>query len=91
MLSDLSFDYIQSGSGDEYPLSLRVVRFEVADGTFQNVITNLPADEFNSDEIKDLYKLRWNILSASFCFAHLFLQNFDFARDSISAGLKRCA
>ena len=59
--TEVSFDYIQPGSGDEYPLSLRIVRFEVADGTFQNVITNLPADEFIADEIKDLYKLRWNI------------------------------
>ena len=59
--SDVRFDYIEPGSGDEYPLSLRVVRFQVADGIFENVVTNLPATEFSPDEIMYLYKLRWNI------------------------------
>ena len=58
---DTSFDYIQHGSADEYPMSLRVVRFEVVDGVFENIITNLPVDEFRADEIKHLYRLRWNI------------------------------
>jgi hypothetical protein len=56
-----AFDYIEPGSYDEYPLSLRVVRFEVADGIFENIITNLPADEFAVDEISQLYHLRWGI------------------------------
>ena len=58
---NVSFDYIKPGSGDEYPLSLRVVRFEVANGVFENIITNLPADEFPPCEIKQLYHLRWGI------------------------------
>jgi hypothetical protein len=59
--SSTSFDYIKPGSNDEYHLSLRIVRFEVADGIFENIITNLPADEFSADEIKKLYNMRWNI------------------------------
>ena len=59
--TDVSFDYILHGSYDEYPLSLRVVRFEVADGLFENMVTNLPADEFSIDDIKHLYNLRWCI------------------------------
>jgi hypothetical protein len=59
--SEVAFDYIEHGSADEYPLSLRVVRFEVADGTFQNMITNLPGCEFPTSEIKNLYRLRWGI------------------------------
>ena len=58
---EVAFDYIEPGSDDEYALSLRVVRFEVADGIFENVITNLPAHAFLSDELKYLYNLRWNI------------------------------
>ena len=59
--SEVSFDYIERGSGDEYPLSLRVVRFEVTDGVFENIITNLPDSEFSTDDIKHLYHLRWGI------------------------------
>jgi hypothetical protein len=59
--ANVSFDYIQPGSEDEYALSIRVVRFEAADGSFQNIITNLPADKFAASDIRDLYKLRWGI------------------------------
>jgi len=59
--SEISFDFIAPGSYDEYPLSLRIVRFEVAEGVYHNMITNLPADEFSTDDIKHLYHLRWNI------------------------------
>jgi len=34
------------------------VRFKTADGKYENIITNLPDDEFPSDEIKLLYNLR---------------------------------
>jgi len=59
--SEVSFDYIAPGSTDEYQLSLRVVRFKIADGIYENIITNLPADEFPENEIKRLYYLRWDI------------------------------
>jgi hypothetical protein len=59
--SEVSFDYIQKGSCDEYPLSLRVLRFDVADGVLENIITNLPADEFSANDIMQLYHLRWGI------------------------------
>lgn len=59
--NEVPFDYIEHGSGDEYPLSLRIVRFETAEDVFQNIITNLPADEFPDEEIKLLYRMRWGI------------------------------
>jgi hypothetical protein len=43
-----------------YSLSFRVVRIRYDDDKFQCIITNLP-DEFTSDDIKYLYKLRWGI------------------------------
>jgi len=57
---EVSFDYIQHGSTVEYPLSLRIVRFEVAEGVFENMVTNLP-DDVSSDDVKHLYNLRWGI------------------------------
>lgn len=57
---NIAFDYIEPGSAKEYPLTLRILRFKVADGTYENIITNLP-DEFSVEEIKQLYNLRWGI------------------------------
>ena len=55
-----AFDFIEPGSSDEYHLSLRFLRFEIADGVFENVVTNLP-NSFDIEEIKWLYNLRWGI------------------------------
>lgn len=58
---DVTFDYIDHGSGDEYPISLRILRFKISDDTYENIITNLPASSFSTAEIKKLYGLRWGI------------------------------
>ena len=58
---EVTFDYIKHNSTDEYPLSLRIVRVEVAESIFENMITNLPADEFPAEEMKQIYHLRWDI------------------------------
>ena len=68
--SDVSFDFIERGSYDEYTLSLRVVRFEITDGIFENIITNLPGDVFSADDIKHLYHLRWGIETSFRDFKH---------------------
>ena len=44
-----------------FPLSLRIVCVEVADGDFEYLATNLDPDEFPLDLIKDLYHMRWGI------------------------------
>lgn len=43
----------------EYTISLRVVRVELSEGNFENIITNLPDMEFDMDSFKELYHLRW--------------------------------
>ena len=43
----------------EYDISLRIVRFEIAPGSFENIITNLPEREFDFEDFKDLYHMRW--------------------------------
>jgi len=58
---EVTFDYIEHGSGIEYPISLRVLRFKISDKGYENIITNLPTEEFSLEEIKTLYGLRWNI------------------------------
>lgn len=44
----------------EYDISLRIVRFEIAPGSFENIITNLPDIEFDFEDFKELYHMRWN-------------------------------
>ena len=43
-----------------YRMSLRVIRFEIQNGVFENIITNLPDFDFDFDDFKELYFLRWN-------------------------------
>lgn len=52
-------DYLDD-SRQEYDISLRVVRFEIAPGSYENIITNLPDIEFDFEDFKDLYHMRWN-------------------------------
>lgn len=56
-----SFDYISYGSLDTYDLSFRVVRFPIADGSYECIVTNLPSGEFPPARIKLLYYTRWAI------------------------------
>jgi hypothetical protein len=65
---DVAFDYIEHGSGTEYPLHLRVVRVEVADGVYENLVTNLPRHDVSAEELKHWYNLRWGIETS---FRHL--------------------
>jgi hypothetical protein len=58
---DVAFDYIDAEKQQEYPIALRVLRFQISDTGYENIITNLPPDEFPMDEIKGLYHLRWGI------------------------------
>lgn len=53
------FDYLDQDH-PLYSMSLRVVRFELSPGVFENIITNLPDIEFDFEDFKDLYHLRWS-------------------------------
>ena len=56
---NVPMDYI-SAECPEYHMSLRVVRFQLPGGTFENLITNLPDLEFSLDDFRDLYHMRWD-------------------------------
>ena len=51
---DLAFDFIDYGSLNSYNLSFRVVRFPLSDNTYECIVTNLPTNEFSTEEIKEL-------------------------------------
>lgn len=52
-------DYINE-TYSEYDITLRIVRFELSPGCFENIVTNLPEHEFDFEDFKELYHLRWN-------------------------------
>lgn len=54
-----SFDYIEYGSYDTYELKFRIVRFELSEGAYECLVTNLPKDEFGPEVLKKLYFKRW--------------------------------
>lgn len=55
---DVPMDYI-TDEHPEYAMALRVIRIELSNGSFENLITNLPDIEFDLDDFRDLYHLRW--------------------------------
>ncbi len=57
--STVPMDYINENRS-EYDISLRIIRFEIAPGCFENIITNLPEQEFKFEDFKDLYHMRWD-------------------------------
>lgn len=54
----IDMDYLTDDRA-EYSISLRVVRVELSEDCFENIITNLPDIEFDIGDFKDLYHLRW--------------------------------
>ena len=44
-----------------YRLPFRIVRFQIADGIFETVVTNLDTKAFPPEELKKLYNMRWGI------------------------------
>lgn len=58
--SDLDeFDVI--GTNDDIPLTLRFVRFPLTNDSYEILVTNLSEDEFDINELRELYGMRWGI------------------------------
>jgi hypothetical protein len=60
VMSNQHFDFL-SKEHRFYEMCFRVVRFPLSDGSFECIITNLPHEDFSTDEIKELYHMRWGI------------------------------
>lgn len=57
---NVPFDFITDHC-PEYHMRLRVVRFQIAEGIYENLITNLPQDAFPAEQIRHIYDLRWGV------------------------------
>lgn len=71
--SSTKFDFLPEKSKKSEPLvffnlSFRLVRFEISEGNYELLATNLDSDEFSVDALKQLYALRWGIETS---FRHL--------------------
>lgn len=55
------FDYLDETSTNEYTIPMRVLRFKITENTYENIVTNLPEEDFSLEDIKVLYNLRWSI------------------------------
>lgn len=56
-----TFDYIKPKESKFYDLKFRAVRFQISEGIYETVYTNLDAKEFPIERIKELYYRRWGI------------------------------
>lgn len=56
------FDYFDTDGF--YTLNLRVVRFKITEDTYECLVTNLTRDEFDLEELKKMYHMRWDIETA---------------------------
>ena len=56
---DVPMDYITE-ERTEYDISPRVIRIEISKGCYENLITNQPGLDFDIEDFKDLYHLRWD-------------------------------
>ena len=54
-------DYIDLKENLYYKMEFRALRFPITEDSYECIITNLPSDEFNVEEIKKLYAMRWGI------------------------------
>lgn len=64
--SRTNFDYLPVHNRKKeptkwYPLQFRILRFQISEDSYEMIITNLPAEEFTSQDIKQLYAMRWGI------------------------------
>ena len=56
-----AFDFIEKGSKAECKLKFRLVRFQIKEGLYEVLITNLDACNWSMDDLKALYNMRWGI------------------------------
>lgn len=56
-----TFDYLPLKSKDTYTMSFRIARFAIADDSYEMLVTNLDRSEFSTNDLKEIYHLRWGI------------------------------
>ena len=90
---DTVFDFLDLYFHQFYEMTMRVVRFPVSNNMFECIITNLPAEDFTTEEIKKLYQMRWGIetsfreLKYSIGLTHFHSKKSDYIKQEIWARL----
>jgi hypothetical protein len=60
--------YFLNENVKEYHMAFRVVRVRLSNGNYECLLTNLPAETFDIQALKELYRMRWGIETS---FRHL--------------------
>ena len=88
-----TFDFVDLHHNWFYEMKLRIVRFPIADDSYECIITNLPPEEFSPEDIKELYHMRWGIetsfreLKYSVGLTHFHSKKTDYIKQEIWARL----
>ena len=57
----LSKEYKRGDPTEMFTLNFRIVRIEISEGSYEMMVTNLPKEDFQKEELKELYSMRWEI------------------------------
>ena len=93
IMKDVPFDFVDLHFNWFYEMKMRIVRFPIADDSYECIITNLPSEEFSPDDIKELYHMRWGIetsfreLKYSIGLTHFHSKKPDYIKQEIWARL----
>ena len=60
-IANRTFDYLDPKSKSLYYISFRIVSFVLPNGNTEVVYTNLPKEDFSTEELRELYNMRWGI------------------------------
>ena len=60
-IANRTFDYLEPKSKSIYYISFRIVSFVLPNGNTEIVYTNLPKEDFSTEELRKLYNMRWGI------------------------------
>lgn len=61
LLQNRTFDYLGLKSKSLYYISFRIMSFVLPNGNTEVVYTNLPKEDFSTEELRELYNMRWGI------------------------------
>ena len=59
-----NFDFLLPEDKGTYPMNFRIVRFPIGENSYEVLITNIDKSEFSTDDLKEIYHMRWGIETA---------------------------
>lgn len=55
------FDYIKDSKSPDYEMTIRFVKIEIEDGIYEVLATSLSEENYPTEFLKEIYRLRWGI------------------------------